>query len=150
MEIISYGGGVQTAALLVLTAQGKIDNPAERAVFADTGSELRVTLEHIYSVMVLYGKENDIPIYTAKSSRGPLHEWSGEMMLPMYFADGGFYRRQCTYKWKIAPIRKWLRAEGAKKATVQIGITKEESHRMKDANEKWITHRWPLYELGMD
>ena len=149
MEIISYGGGVQTAALLVLTAQGKIDSPATCAVFADTGSELQATYDHA-EIMFDYAIGNGIDFRVVKTDLGNLHKWDGEMMLPMYFADGGFYRRQCTYRWKISPIRKWLREQGVKKATVQIGISKEESHRMKEANVKWITHRWPLYEMGMD
>jgi len=156
MNIISYGGGVQTAALLVLTTQGKIKNPATHYVFADTGSELQATYDHV-DLMFDYTSDYLRPPHTeriefkvVRTDLGPLHEWCGEMMLPMYFADGGFYRRQCTYRWKISPVRKWLREQGAKKATVQIGISKEESHRMKDANVKWITHRWPLYELGLN
>ena len=149
MEIISYGGGVQTAALLVLTAQGKIDNPATPAVFADTGSELKATYDHILDVMFPYAIDNDIDFKIVKTDKGPLHEWVGEMMLPMYFADGGFYRRQCTNHWKIKPVRKWLRSKGIKKATVQIGISWEEIHRAKDANVKWITHRHPLIELKL-
>ncbi|GAG04827.1 unnamed protein product [marine sediment metagenome] len=156
MNIISYGGGVQTTALLVLTLQGKVESPATHAVFADTGSELQATYDHV-DLMFDYTSDylrpphmERIGIKVVRTDLGPLHGWDGEMMLPMYFADGGFYRRQCTYRWKISPIRKWLREQGAKKATVQIGISKEESHRIKEANVKWITHRWPLYELGLN
>lgn len=149
MEIISYGGGVQTAALLVLTVQGRVDNPATHAVFADTGSELQATYDHI-ELMFDYALGQGIGFEVVRTDKGSLHKWTGEMMLPMYFANGGPYRRQCTYRWKISPIRKWLREQGAKEATAQIGISKEESHRMKAADVKWITHRWPLYELGLN
>jgi len=149
MNIISYGGGVQTTALLVLTAQGKIENPATHAVFADTGSELQTTYDHV-ELMFDYAISQGIMFDVVRTDKGRLHEWDKPTMLPMYFEDGGFYRRQCTNHWKIKPIRKWLREQGAKKASVQIGITKDESHRMKDADVKWITHRWPLYELGLD
>lgn len=149
MNIISYGGGVQTAALLVLTTQGKLENPATHAVFADTGSELQATYDHV-ELMFDHALGSGIDFRVVQTDKGPLHEWDGAQMLPMYFEDGGFYRRQCTNHWKIKPIRKWLREQGAKKAIVQIGISKEESHRIKEANVKWITHRWPLYELGLN
>jgi len=145
MKILSYGGGVQTAALLVLNNRGDIKPSAQYAVFADTGSELEMTYKHI-EVMRNY---SDIPLFTVRTNKGKLHEWQGETMLPMYFEDGGFNRRQCTNHWKIRPIRKWLREQGAKEANVQIGISIDEVHRVKDANVKWVIHRWPLIEHGL-
>jgi hypothetical protein len=142
MDILSYGGGVQTAALLVLMNK---DPFIQYAVFADTGSELDMTYKHI-EIMKEYSK---IPLITVRSDKGKLHEWQGETMLPMYFEEGGFNRRQCTNHWKIIPIRRWLRKQGAREAGVQIGISIDEAHRAKDANVKWITHKWPLIEMGL-
>ena len=67
MNIISYGGGVQTAALLVLTAQGKVDNPATHAVFADTGSELEATYKHVELMQDVF------QIEVVRSDLWPLH-----------------------------------------------------------------------------
>jgi len=149
MEIISYGGGVQTVALLVLNATGKIEPKATHAVFADTGSELAMTYAHI-EIMKKYAEKNNMGFAVVRSLKGVLHEWDGETMLPMYFEDGGFNRRQCTRHWKIVPIRHWLREQGAKQATIQIGISIDEAHRANNADVKWLTHRWPLIEMGMD
>jgi len=145
MEIISYGGGVQTVALLVLTVQGKVENPATHAVFADTGSELEATYEHIDLM------QSVSPIKVVRCEMGPLHEFvlAGNVVIPMYGDRGGMTYRICTDRWKITPIRHWLRAQGAKKATVQIGISIDEAHRMNDSPRKWITHRYPLVELGL-
>ena len=151
MEMISYGGGVQTVALLVLNAQGKIENPAECAVFADTGSEMPATLDHVYSTMVLYGKENNIPIHTVKSENGPLHEYvmEGNAVIPMFGDRGGMIMRRCTHRWKIQPVRRWLRAQGVKSAVVQLGISIDEVQRAKDSNVKWAQNRYPLIELRL-
>lgn len=54
-------------------------------------------------------------------------------------------RRQCTYDWKIAPIRRWLQAHRDKMPVeMWLGITMDESQRMKPSNVKYITHRWPF------
>ena len=145
MEIISYGGGVQTAALLVLTAQGKVENPATHAVFSDTGSELRATYRHIEIMQDVF------PIQVVRSDLGPLHEYvmAGNAVLPMYGDRGGMNFRICTEKWKIREVRRWLRANGAKQAIVQIGISVDEAHRMSDSPRQWISHRYPLVELRL-
>ena len=145
MEIISYGGGVQTTALLVLTAQGKVEDHATHAVFADTGSELQATYDHIDLMQSVF------PIQIVRCDMPPLHEFvmAGNVVIPMYGDKGGMTYRRCTDRWKIVPIRHWLRAQGAKRATVQIGISVDEVHRMSDSPRKWITHRYPLIELRL-
>ena len=145
MEIISYGGGVQTAALLVLTAQGKIDDPATHAVFSDTGSEFDATYKHIELMQRVF------PIQIVRSELGPLHEYvmSGKVVIPMFGNRGGMTYRRCTDRWKIRIVRKWLREQGAKSAVVQIGISIDESHRMKDSPLKWVQNRYPLVDLGL-
>lgn len=151
MEIISYGGGVQTVALVVLTAQGKVDNPATHAVFSDTGSELIGTYNHIEQVMKPYMEQVNIKFITVRNEKyGKLHEYQVENkhpMIPMYGDQGGMLRRQCTDKFKIRPVRRWLRAQGAKEATVQLGISWDEVHRMKEADVKWCINRFPLVEM---
>lgn len=145
MEIISYGGGVQTAALLILTARGKVENPATHAVFADTGSELQATYEHIDLMQSVF------PIQIVRSELGPLYEYvmAGKVVIPAFGDRGGMTHRRCTERWKIRIVRKWLREQGAKQAVVQIGISIDEAHRMKDSPLKWITHSYPLVDMGL-
>lgn len=153
IHIQSYGGGVQSAALLVLTAQGKIENPATHAVFSDTGSELQATYRHIEEVAKPYAAAHGIEFVTVNNPKyGKLHEYQVEnrhLMIPMFGDRGGILRRQCTDKFKIRPVRRWLRAQGAKSAVVQLGISWDEVYRAKDANVKWAVNRWPLLELNI-
>ena len=43
----SYGGGVQSVALAILNATGRVDDPARFAIFADPGSEEPGTYQHL-------------------------------------------------------------------------------------------------------
>lgn len=147
MQILSYGGGVQTAALAVLNATGAISPRADLAVFADTGAEMPGTLKHI-EVMRPWLADRGIEIVTIHNDYdGPLPDYIRERAcpIPVHF-KGGIGRRQCTSKWKVEPIEKWLRTQGTAHATVQLGISLDEFHRAKDSRTKWVTNRFPLIE----
>lgn len=63
--------------------------------------------------------------------------------------NSGMLRRQCTYRWKIQPMRRWLRSQGVTQAEQWLGITRDEIERAKDSDVKWIIHRFPLLEKSM-
>lgn len=55
----------------------------------------------------------------------------------------------CTKKYKIEPIRRWLRDQGVKEAIKYLGITYEERHRVKENRIKWIKNEYPLVKWKM-
>ena len=59
--------------------------------------------------------------------------------IPLFGSNGGRLHQSCTDKWKKTAIRQKLRELGAKTATCNLGITREESHRMKPSKLKWET-----------
>jgi hypothetical protein len=65
----------------------------------------------------------------------------------------GILKRQCTGDFKIVPIRRTARQlmkqHGVKKVTQWIGISLDESVRMKPSRVKYSEHRWPLIEMRM-
>lgn len=72
--------------------------------------------------------------------------------------ERGILRRKCTHYYKVMPIIRKVREllglqKGQRARDVSceqwIGISLDEVTRMKDAPEKWITHRWPLIEQRM-
>jgi len=74
--------------------------------------------------------------------------------IPYYIQDG-IGRRQCTNEFKLAPIRKFIRQQYApwKKGEyveTWIGISKDESTRMKDSRLKYMVNKWPLIDMNMD
>lgn len=60
----------------------------------------------------------------------------------------GMMRRQCTSRFKIEPIKRYLRANGVKQAHMLLGITTDEAIRVKTSSLKWITNAYPLIDLG--
>jgi 3'-phosphoadenosine 5'-phosphosulfate sulfotransferase (PAPS reductase)/FAD synthetase len=62
VRAISYGGGVQSTALLVLAAQGEIDYPV--ALFANTGddSEHPATIRYLREVATPYADAHGIEL----------------------------------------------------------------------------------------
>jgi hypothetical protein len=159
MQIISLGGGIQSSALVVLNALGKVDPPVTHAVFADTGAELPKTYEWLSDQLIPWMLEHGVEFHTVTDETyWPLDQWQVEnkkILIPMYggatddYPTGGMMRRQCTYKVKILPVRRWLRAQGAKQATVQLGISLDEGHRAKDSTVKWCVNRYPLIDLRL-
>ncbi len=145
----SYGGGVQSVALAILNATGRVDNPAKLAIFADPGSEEAGTYAHM-EVMRPWLAERGTEVVTV-AVKTALYEYVVERstVLPVRSMEAGLGRRQCTREWKVDPINRELRRRGSKAAVVQLGISLAEIHRMKDSPAKWIQHRFPLIELRL-
>ena len=64
MRVISYGGGVQSTALIVLAVQGRIP-PVEAALFANVGddSEHPATLAYVRNVMQPWAAERGLAVH---------------------------------------------------------------------------------------
>ena len=68
LRVISYGGGVQSTALVVLAAQGKLEaimgGPVKYALFGNTGddSEHPATLKYVREIAIPWAAERGIEI----------------------------------------------------------------------------------------
>ncbi len=143
LEILALGAGVQSTALLLLNAEGRIQPPAEVAIFADTGGEMPETYLHLRRLASL----STIPICVVR--RNPsLEKWNEHYcVLPARNGDSLLPRR-CTTSWKAEPIERQARSMGAARLITQLGISVDEVHRMKESPKAWVTRRWPLVEMG--
>ena len=72
LEVLSYGGGTQSTAMLVLIKQGKLPKP-DLVLHADTGSELPETVAFIEEAKKLC-ESIDLPFHIVRSHRGALHD----------------------------------------------------------------------------
>lgn len=157
VKVISLGAGVQSSALLLLSDRGEIAR-ADFAVFADTQAEP----QEVYDWLEVLKKTVSIPIYTA--TKGDIiadsyrrldfgDRWAS---IPFWIKGGGMEdsigKRQCTNDYKIqvvqSEVRRVLGYEKGKhmKHTVEmmIGISIDESIRMKDSRTPWIKNKYPL------
>lgn len=67
--------------------------------------------------------------------------------MPLFGKNGGRLRQTCTDKYKKRAGRQELRRRGAKTATVYLGLTMDEVHRIKPNDVQWETLDWPLITM---
>lgn len=163
LRVISYGGGVQSTALLVLAAQRRIDFPT--FLFANVGddSEHPATLAYVRQIAIVYARQHGIEIHELQRRRRDgsvetlwerLHQsQSRSIPIPIRMGNGAPGRRSCTSDFKIKVVAKWLRehrATAQRPATVGIGISLDEIHRAnKRRSEPYEQIEYPLLDLGL-
>ena len=154
-QIWASGGGVQSAAIAALIVRG--DLRPDLAVIVDTqreqtttwtymesvispaltsvGATLHRVLKGEYATVDLYGGEDDdsllIPAFTTQS---------GEIgKLPTF----------CSNEWKRRVVQRWATAQGVKLATMWLGISTDERHRVNFTAGKW-ENAYPLIDARMN
>jgi 3'-phosphoadenosine 5'-phosphosulfate sulfotransferase (PAPS reductase)/FAD synthetase len=172
MHVISLGWGIQSTTMAFMVALGELE-PVDYAIHADTTHEFSgtyefakrwtpwleehgmkvVTVQDTYASRAVFHDEGRIgeihaPFYTIlNTSVG-----DGYVAIPVFTQSdkGGQLHRSCTQRWKIAPMRRFIQAHRNDSTVEQwIGISWDESQRMRDSDVKYITHRWPLIEKRM-
>ena len=161
IRVISYGGGVQSNAALVLPAQGLIDY--KTFLFCNVGddSEHPDTIRYVHDVAMPYAQSHGIELIELhkKLRDGSVDTVyqrltrpnSKSIGIPVRMnGSGAPGRRTCTFDFKIAVVDKWLREHGAKKegAIVGLGISLDEIQRMKPNIDPdtiaWKENAFPL------
>ena len=103
-QIASFGCGVDSVAGLLLSKDQGIKY--DEIIFADTGSEMPET----YAYLEYFEKKSGFQITKVKSHLGKIYDY-----YMMKKAQPTKFMRDCTGKFKISPIRKYLRAKYGKK-----------------------------------
>jgi hypothetical protein len=161
MRVMSFGGGVQSMAVLVLAVQRKVQYDA--FLFANVGddSENPDTLRYFHEYAKPYADEHGVDLHVLSRTKR-----NGDRMtlykhvlaanrtidIPIRMANGAPGNRNCTGQFKIKVIAKWLREHGATKANpaiVGLGISTDESQRAKPSREAIQVNEYPLIELGL-
>lgn len=157
-RIISYGGGVQSTAMLVLAVAGRID--VDAAVFANVGddSEHPATLTYVRTVAQPWAAERGLPVHILDRVRRDgtvetlwarlMREDSRSLPIPVRMSNGAPGTRSCTADFKIKVVGRWLREHGATPetpATVCIGISTDEVERL--SNKRAAPYEQPTYPL---
>jgi hypothetical protein len=163
LVVCSYGGGVQSTAILVLAAQGYL--PYKTFLFANVGddSEHPATLDYVRDVAFDYAAAHGITIHELHRvpkrgiSKGEVETLWGRLMrpgsrslpIPVRMSDTGAPgTRSCTADFKIAVVGRWLREHGASAdnvARVAIGISTDEFERA--TSRKVNAYESPEYPL---
>jgi len=164
LRILSLGAGVQSTALLLLSAEGHIPK-YDAAIFADTGWEPQTVYDHLDRLEREVATSAGIPIYRVSGGHirdDALNPQRRFAAMPTYVKnpDGSFgmTRRQCTAEYKLKPIKAKVRellgfqhpTPIPKGVYVQqhIGISTDEWHRAHPSDVKYAINVWPLLDLG--
>jgi hypothetical protein len=163
LKAISYGGGVQSTAMIVLAIQGRIDFNV--ALFSNVGddSEHPASLRYVRDIMQPWAAKHDFPVHELQTVRRGepttlrneiTREGSRRILIPVYGDIGAPLSRSCTADFKVKTVGRWLKANGATKtnpATVAIGISTDEIERAGRGKDEPNQRRvYPLLELGMN
>ena len=133
---LSYGGGVNSTALMVKLVEGGY--PLDVAVFADTGVELPETYEAV-RIAEAYLDAEGIELVTVRSKTSLLQTLETRKVIP------DKWRRWQTRDKKVTPIHAFYRSTGADHVYEYIGFDGKEKRRVKPAKERWITKLFPLF-----
>lgn len=166
---VSYGGGVQSNAMLVLAARGEID--CRLFLFANVGadSEHPDTIQYVEEIAKPYALEHDIELIELQRiprrgmSKGKVETLWGRLMregsrslpIPVRMSNGAPGTRSCTADLKIRVIGQELQRRGATvedPATVMLGISIDEIERAKpgvDPRAPYQMRTYPLLDLGL-
>jgi hypothetical protein len=139
-NILSFGAGIQTTALVILIAEKKLE--VDAVVFADTGSEKPETYSFIESYTKPILESVGVPYIVIKNElpnyKGNIYDfyWS-KAIIP------SIRTRNCSDHFKKRPIHKFI----GKNCTSLIGFSTDESQRAKGGkNDK---RRFPLIEMNL-
>lgn len=150
LKTLSLGWGVQSWTLAAMAALGEIPKP-DYAVHADTTHEMAHTYAHAKK-WTPWLEERGVKVRTVVGRGTDLFQ-----VIPAFTLDNkgntGVLRRQCTHRWKIQAIRRFIRKIVPKPTPecVQtiMGISLDEWQRMRTSDVKFITNSYPLVDLRM-
>jgi hypothetical protein len=167
MRTFSFGGGVQSMAVLVLAAQGKLKY--DNFLFSNVGNDAENpdTISYFYNYAKPFAEKHDIDLLelhrVPKKGRNKgkneslyqnlILENRRTIEIPVRMANGSPGRRSCTYEFKIKVIAKWQKKNGAtlnNPAITGIGISLDELQRARNKPYyEWQVLEYPLLDLKL-
>jgi hypothetical protein len=136
-HILSYGGGVNSVALMILLLREGL--PLDGVVFADTGVEIPETYAYL-EVAREYLEGHGIPLTVVSKPGSNLYEtaWRRQVIPSTLW-------RWSTRDYKVTPILRYYRSLGGH-VNQYLAIARDEAIRMKDSRVESVTNLYPLVE----
>jgi hypothetical protein len=152
---INFGGGLNSTAVIVeCRNRGWVP---DWILFADTGSELPGTIEHVAKVAAWTADWCEVTTVRWERVKGeikgfePLHE---HCLRTGYLPSKAYGYAGCTSKWKIQPMDRWRKAHGFDQGAFAVGYDAGEHRRIKTAcergDEPGFSAWYPLVAWGID
>jgi len=148
------GGGVDSTAIAVLICQRELPTP-DYAWIVDVGYEPRTTWAYVSDVLQPKLAEVGVKLHVLKTSDYTQNDLvrGGFPTIPAYRKrDDGTIQKlhtHCSNGWKARVAEKWLREQGVHAVEQWVGISAEETARVRESDKAWIRLRYPLVERGL-
>lgn len=160
INVISYGGGTQSTAMLLMLLKNNIN--IDEILFADTQNEEQAIYDQI-EIVNEYLKDHYNKSITIISSSSLIEDqikfYKGQLKrvdhIPFWLVDqngnlGKMPFSQCSIAYKINPIRRYIRKKyGSAQINMYIGYSVDEITRVKDSKFKNTIHHFPLINWNM-
>jgi len=147
-HIVSYGGGVNSTAMVIWMLQH--GQPIDHIVFCDTGAELPETLEYV-NTFGHWLKQHGLSIQTIGREEGLFDYCTRLRIIPFR------QFRWCTDKFKVRPFNKF--AKEHLPVIAYIGFDAGEESRVlnsetpfvgRKCKQKKYGRKYPLFQNGID
>jgi hypothetical protein len=159
LTVLSYGGGVNSSALLWgLHERGELPNAV---LFADTGGEHQHVYETVERVREFCEREGVLfEVVTNADPSGERHghqSLEDECLRNETLPSLAYGFKGCSAKWKRQPMDRWVKAwpearsawERGELVTRLLGIDADEAHRSANLTEdKLFRYERPLIDWG--
>lgn len=157
--IVSYGGGVNSLAVLVGLRERQLR--PDVVIFADTGGEKPSTYQHLTEVVEPYLSQLGFPALTRVQKRSPRtgdRTLEAECLRRETLPSRAFGLSSCAFRWKIEPQEVWLNhweparaawAVGTRPIKI-LGYDASEPARARIHDDKKLCYWYPLMEWGWD
>ena len=169
VRVFSFGGGVQSTAVMVLQAAGKLQQLYDFFVFPNVGadSESPLTLAYINEVVRPFALKNGLTFVetSLERARGTLSGKQETLLeyvkrrgasvpIPVRMSNGASGNRTCVNEFKVRVIDRWIRDKGYASAVIGLGISVDEVSRMRDTFERFENgllkrREYPLIDLRL-
>jgi hypothetical protein len=145
-RFLSFGGGVQSTALLLMDSYDEV-------IFADTQGEHPETYDYMAKFHLPYVKEKGIKFTVlddpVNDRRTGIATKSLEEFCLTRKMTPSRQNRWCTERFKIRRIARYIKEGGHKPAIAVMGISWDEMHRMHTSHSRAYSFEYPLVDKRM-
>lgn len=151
VQVWSNGGGVQSSAIAVLIAEGKLPAP-DLAVIADTEREGSATWDYLRDHIGPMLADVGVKVWRVRKSEYTADDLyvNDNLLIPAFSTINGVDGKQpgfCSDKWKKTVVQRFCRDlfPDARGFDMWMGISTDELGRVKVVDGKW-RKKYPLIE----
>lgn len=154
-EVWSCGGGTQSGAIAVLIGSGKLPRP-DYAFITYTGRERSSTWPFVEGFIRLQLAKVGLELTIVKAAEFARLDvfWNDTVLIPGYTNISGTGVGKlspfCSGKWKQDVAERWMRSIGIETCRIWIGISRDETRRIRAQHRPWLALWYPLiFEVPM-